>query len=97
LVNLKGKDYLEDLGVDGNIILKYISVITRIMSWARHAGCMETRNAHKILDGQPEGKRPRGSHRHRPEDNIGTDLREIVWEYVECMHLAQDRDQWRLL
>jgi len=23
------------------------------------------------------------------------DLREIVWEGVEWMHLAQDRDQWQ--
>jgi len=23
------------------------------------------------------------------------DLREIVWESVEWMHLAQERDQWR--
>jgi len=23
------------------------------------------------------------------------DLREIVWEGVDWMHLAQDRDQWR--
>jgi hypothetical protein len=24
-------------------------------------------------------------------------LREIVWEVVHWMHLAQDRDQWRAL
>jgi hypothetical protein len=24
-------------------------------------------------------------------------LNEIVWENVDCMHLAQDRDQWRVL
>jgi hypothetical protein len=23
------------------------------------------------------------------------DLREIGWEGVDCIHLAQDRDQWR--
>jgi hypothetical protein len=40
----------------------------------------------------PEGKRPLGRPRHRREDNIKTDLREIVWEGV-----AQDRDQWRAL
>jgi hypothetical protein len=31
------------------------------------------------------------------EDNIRMDLREIGWENVDCMHLAQDRDQWRAL
>jgi hypothetical protein len=25
------------------------------------------------------------------------DLREMVWEGVEWMHLAQDRDQWQAL
>jgi hypothetical protein len=29
------------------------------------------------------------------EDNIRTDLKEIGWESVEWIHLAQDRDQWR--
>jgi hypothetical protein len=29
------------------------------------------------------------------EGNIGMDLREIGWEVVDWMHLAQDRDQWR--
>jgi hypothetical protein len=25
------------------------------------------------------------------------DLREIWWEGVDCIHLAQDRDQWQAL
>jgi hypothetical protein len=29
------------------------------------------------------------------EDNIKMDLREISWESVDWMHMAQDRDQWR--
>jgi hypothetical protein len=32
--------------------------------------------------------------RHRWEDNIRMDLREIGWEGIEWMHLDQDRDQW---
>jgi hypothetical protein len=31
---------------------------------------------------------------HRCEDNIRMVLREIGWEVVDWMHLAQDRDQW---
>jgi hypothetical protein len=31
----------------------------------------------------------------RREGNIRTDLREIGREVVDCIHLAQDRDQWR--
>jgi hypothetical protein len=45
------------------------------------------------LPGKHEGKRPLGRCRRRWEDNIRMDLREIVWEGVEWMHLAQDRDQ----
>jgi hypothetical protein len=30
-------------------------------------------------------------------DNIKMDLREIGWEDVDWMHLAQDRHQWQAL
>jgi hypothetical protein len=30
-------------------------------------------------------------------DNIKTDLREIVWDGMDWLDLAQDRDQWRVL
>jgi hypothetical protein len=42
-------------------------------------------------------KRPLGTPRFRWEDNIGMDLREIGWEGVDWMHLAQDKNQWRTL
>jgi len=32
--------------------------------------------------------------RHREEDNIRMDCKEIGWEDVDWIHLAQDRDQW---
>jgi hypothetical protein len=47
------------------------------------------------LVGKPEGKRLRGRFRHRWEDNIRMDLREVGREGVDWMHMAQDRDQWR--
>jgi hypothetical protein len=53
------------------------------------------RNAYNILDGKPEGKRPRGSSKRRWEDNIRMDLREIGRKGVDWIHLAQDRDQRR--
>jgi hypothetical protein len=37
------------------------------------------------------------SHRLRWEDNIRMDLREVWWEGVGWIHLAEDRDQWRAL
>jgi hypothetical protein len=52
---------------------------------------------YKILVRQPEGKRPLGIPRHRWEDNIRMDLREIGWEGVDWIHLAQDTVQWRAL
>jgi hypothetical protein len=42
---------------------------------------------------KPEGKRPLIRPRHRWEDNLGLDLREIGWDIVDWMHLAQDKDQ----
>jgi hypothetical protein len=52
----------------------------------------EMRNAHKILVGNPEGKRPLGRPESRWEDNIKIHLREIGWEGVDLINLAQDRN-----
>jgi hypothetical protein len=46
---------------------------------------------------KPEGKRPLGRPRRRWVDNIKMDLREIGWDLVEWMDMAQDRDQCRAL
>jgi hypothetical protein len=46
------------------------------------------------LVGRPEGKRPLGRPRHRWEDNIKIDLREIGIDVTNCIRLAQDRVQW---
>jgi hypothetical protein len=43
----------------------------------------EKRNAHLILVGKPEGKRPLGRPRRRWEDDIRIDLREIGWGGIE--------------
>jgi hypothetical protein len=43
--------------------------------------------------GKPEGKKPLGRPRHRWVDNIKMDLREIGWEGMDRIDLAQDRDQ----
>jgi hypothetical protein len=39
----------------------------------------EERKVNKVLVGKPTGKRPLGIPRHRCEDGIGMDLREIGW------------------
>jgi hypothetical protein len=55
------------------------------------------KNAYRILEGKPEGRRPLGRPRHRWVDNIkiGLDLREIGWDGVDWVDLARDRDRWR--
>jgi hypothetical protein len=40
---------------------------------------------------KPEGKRPFRRLWYKWEDNIRRDLREIWWEGVDWIHLAQDR------
>jgi hypothetical protein len=39
------------------------------------------------------GKRPLGRPRHQWEDNIRMNLREIGWEGMHWIHLAEDRDK----
>jgi hypothetical protein len=55
----------------------------------------ETRDAYRILMGEPEGKRPLGRPRRRWVDDIKMDIREIGWDGMDWIELAQDRDQWR--
>jgi len=54
----------------------------------------ERRNAYKILVCKRERKRPLGRPRRRWEDNIRVDLRQIGWDGVDWIRLAQDRIQW---
>jgi hypothetical protein len=52
----------------------------------------EKRNAYKIFVGEPEGNKTLGKSRSRCEDNIKMYLTETVWESVNLIHLAHDRD-----
>jgi hypothetical protein len=51
------------------------------------------RNPYRILVRKAEGKRPLGTPRRRWVDNIKMDLREIGWDGVDWIDLAQDRNQ----
>jgi hypothetical protein len=53
------------------------------------------RGVHQVLVGKPEGKRPLGRLRYRLEDNIKMDLEEVVWEGMDWIDLAQNRDRWQ--
>jgi hypothetical protein len=64
------------------------------MRWAGYVVSKgDMRNLYKILDVKPEGERALGRRRRRWEDNIRMDLRDIRWESVDCMRVAQDGDQ----
>jgi hypothetical protein len=55
----------------------------------------EKRDAYMTLVGKPEGKRRLGRPRRRWMDTIKMDLREMGWDGVDWINLAQDMDQWR--
>ena len=68
------------------------------MRWMGHVARMEEgRGVHKVLGGEPEGKRPLGRPRRRWEDNIKMDLQEVGRGCGDWMGLAQNRDRWRAL
>jgi hypothetical protein len=69
-------------------------VKSRRMRWAGHDARMGEK---RVLVGRPDGKRPLGRPRRRWVDNIKMGLREIVWDGVDWIDRAQDRDQWRAL
>jgi hypothetical protein len=57
-------------------------------------GMVERRGAYRVLMGKPEGKRPLERRRHRWEDNIKMDSKEMGWG-IDWIGLVQDRDRWR--
>jgi hypothetical protein len=71
---------------------------SRITRWAENVARMEAkRNAHTILEAKPEGTRPLRRPRHRWLDNVKMALREIGWDGIDWIDLAQDRNQWGTL
>jgi hypothetical protein len=46
---------------------------------------------------KPEGRRPLGRPRHRWEDSIKMDLRDVRWGVLDWNDLAQDGDRCRAL
>jgi L-lactate utilization protein LutC len=67
---------------------------SRKIRWVEH----ETRqakasNTQRVLMGKPEGRRRLGRTRRRRNDNISTDLKEIWWEVMYCIKMAQNDDR----
>jgi hypothetical protein len=64
------------------------------LMWSGYVGRFgEIRNANSILVGKPQEKRQLGRRRRRWEDNIRIDLRDIRWETVDWILLAQGKEQ----
>ena len=86
---------LNDLYFSSNVVWL---IKSRRMRWAGHVACIEeVRGVHRVLVGNPEGKRPLGRPGRRWEDNIKMDLQEVERGCGDWMELAQDRDRWRAL
>jgi hypothetical protein len=65
------------------------AIKARRMRWAGHVARMgDVRGAYNILVGRPEGRRSLGRPRHRWEDSIEMDLREIGFGDVDWIDLA---------
>jgi hypothetical protein len=71
---------------------------SRRMRWAGHLARMGRRRMHIVYwGGMPKTKRPLGRPRRKWVDNIKMDLREIGWDGIDWIDLAQNRDQCRAL
>ena len=55
----------------------------------------EFRNAYRVLVTKPEGKIPLERLKHRWEDNIKVDLKEVGCDSRNWMDRAKDWDQWQ--
>jgi hypothetical protein len=73
-------------------------IISWRIAWAGHVPRTgEKRKSCRILEGKPEGKRSLRRRRCRWVNNIKTDLKDIGWDDVDWVDVAQVRDQWRAL
>jgi hypothetical protein len=82
---------LNDLYSSPNIVRV---VKSRIMRWVGHVARMgERRVIHRVLGRKHDGKRPLVRPRHRWEDDIKMDLREVGCGGVDCIEVAQVRDR----
>jgi hypothetical protein len=73
-------------------------ILSRRIRWAGHVARMGIKGMHVGYwwESQKE-KKPLGKPRRRWVDDIKMDIRERGWGGMDWIHLAQDRDQWRVL
>jgi hypothetical protein len=71
---------------------------SRRMRWTGYVVCMGVRRGiYRVLVGKPGGKRALRRPKHRWEDNIKMDLREVGCGDMDQIKLVQDRDRWQAL
>jgi hypothetical protein len=72
-------------------------ITSRRMRWSGNVARVgEEECIQSFYLGKPKGKTPLGRHIHRWEDNIRMNLRKIGLRGIEWIHLAYDRDRWRV-
>jgi hypothetical protein len=77
-------------------IIRFIK--SRRMRWAGYVAHRGAKwNTYRILAGKPKRKTTPQRPRHRLEEHITMDLRDIVRSGVDWTDLAQTRDQWQTL
>jgi hypothetical protein len=64
---------------------------SRSIRWERLVAYIGESSTYRVLVGKPERERQCGKSRHRWEDNIKMYLKEIGWEVMDWICLAQDR------
>jgi hypothetical protein len=75
--------------------LNFVSIIKsiRIILEEQTTCIREKRIEYRALVGKPEGKRTLERPRHAWVKHIKMGVKEIGWEGVDCIHVAQDSDQ----
>jgi hypothetical protein len=79
------------------IPLSYLAPFSLVLLYIIHRLIFVNAGAVCFLKGRSENIKVRelGRPRRTWEDNIRMDLKEIWWEGVDWIHLAQDRNPWR--
>jgi hypothetical protein len=70
---------------------------SRRIRWARHIAQIGRKKCIENFGEKLERKRPLGRLKHKWQDDIKMDLREIGWGGMDWTDLVHGRDQWRAL
>ena len=74
-----------------------IQVIRLRIMWVGHVAHVGERSTYRVLVGKLGGKRPLGIPKHRWEDNVKMNIKEVVVGGIDWIDLAEDKDRWQSL